>query len=106
MEKIAKAGALTREQLVLSDEISPWKSNVFVAIDKEVSDASMERISGTFLAKTFEGSYNNMSNYVGQMKGFLKSKGKEAKKLLFSYPYCPKCAKAYGKNYIVILAQI
>lgn len=27
------------------------------------------------------------------------------KKMFFYYTACPKCAKAYGKNYVVLLAQ-
>ena len=40
------------------------------------------------------------------MNDFIKSKGKEAKKLYFFYTTCPKCAKVYGKNYTVLLAQV
>ena len=28
------------------------------------------------------------------------------KKMFFYYTTCPKCAKAYGKNYVVLLAQV
>jgi hypothetical protein len=28
------------------------------------------------------------------------------KKLYFSYTTCPACAKAYGKNYVVLFAQV
>jgi len=27
-------------------------------------------------------------------------------KLFFFYTTCPKCAKAYGKNYVVLLAKV
>jgi hypothetical protein len=40
------------------------------------------------------------------MKRFVKSKGKDAKKFYFFYTTCPACAKVYGKNYVVILAEI
>ena len=35
-----------------------------------------------------------------------EKKGKVAKQLLFYYTTCPKCAKAYGKNYVVLFAQV
>ncbi|HRH65157.1 MAG TPA: hypothetical protein PLU53_02555 [Bacteroidia bacterium] len=105
MELIEHAGAKSKEQIVLSEEKSPWRSDVHIAIDKEIPKAELEKISGTFFSKVFEGSYNEMGKFVEQMHSYVKSKGKEAKKLFFYYPYCPKCAKAYGKNYIVILAQ-
>lgn len=106
MAKIEKAGAKAAEQLVLSDETSPWGADVYIAVEKEVPKADMEKISGMFLTKVFEGSYNNMGKYVEEMKAYVHSKGKELKKLFFYYTYCPKCAKAYGKNYIVLLAGV
>ena len=33
-------------------------------------------------------------------------KGKEIKKMFTYYTMCPKCAAHYGKNYVVILAQV
>jgi hypothetical protein len=40
------------------------------------------------------------------MKVHVASKQKAMQKLYFFYTTCPKCAKAYGKNYVVLLAQI
>jgi len=36
----------------------------------------------------------------------MKSEGRMVKKVYFFYTTCPKCAKAYGKNYVVVLAQV
>ncbi len=104
--KIEKAGAKAKEPLILTDEKSPWGADVYIAVGKEVPKAGMEKISGTFLTKVFEGPYNNMGKFIEEMEAFVLSKGKETKKLYYYYTYCPKCAKAYGKNFIVILAQI
>ena len=106
MEKIEHAGAKPADQLVLTDEKSLWGSEIYFAIEKEVPKADMEKISGTFLTKVFEGSYNDMGKFVGRMQDYVKSKASDLKKLYFYYPYCPKCSKAYGKNFIVMLAQI
>ncbi|MBI2280680.1 MAG: hypothetical protein HYU68_08330 [Bacteroidetes bacterium] len=106
IKKIEAAHAVASEQLVLSDETSLWGADVYIAVDKEVPKAHMEKISGTFLTKVFEGSYRNMGKNVEEMKTYVKSKGKDVKKLYFYYTYCPKCAEAYGKNYTVILAQV
>jgi len=40
------------------------------------------------------------------MQNYVKSKNKDLKKLYFYYTTCPKCAKIYGKNYVVLLAQV
>ena len=106
VEKIKEADALTPEPLMLSDEKSPWRSDVYIATSKEVPGAEMAKIPGVFLSKVFEGSYNNTSKWIRQMKGFVSSKDKEMKKLYFFYTTCPRCAKFYGKNYTVLLAEV
>ncbi|NYZ73824.1 hypothetical protein H0O00_01655 [Candidatus Micrarchaeota archaeon] len=106
MERIAKAGALADEPLILSDEASAWGSDIYIAVTKEVPGAKMGRISGTFLTKVFEGSYQDMGRWVKEMETYVGSKKQELKKMYFFYTTCPKCAKAYGKNYIVIVAQV
>jgi len=106
MAKIQAAGALSAETLVLSDEKSMWKSDIYIAVTKEVPDAEMARLSGIFLTKAFEGPYKNMSKWVKAMQEYVSSRGKETKKLYFFYTTCPKCAKVYGKNYTVLLAEV
>ena len=106
MEKITAADALSPEMLLLSDEKSLWGADVYIAVRKVVPGAQMEKISGTFLSKVFEGPYKNMGKWAKEMQGFVKSKGKELKKMYFFYTTCPKCAKHYGKNYTVIMAQV
>ena len=66
----------------------------------------MQRISGTFLTEVFEGPYKNIKTWVEQMQTFVKSRHKTAKKTYFFYTTCPRCAKHYGKNYTVLVAQI
>ena len=106
MERIKSADALTPEPLMLSDEKSLWGSDVYIAVSKEVPQAENVTISGTFLTKVFEGPYKNTGKWVREMQAFVKARGKEMKKLYFFYTTCPKCAKYYGKNYTVLLAEI
>jgi len=106
MEMIKKAGALAPEPLMLSDESSLWGSEIYIAATKEVPGAKMARISGRFLTKVFEGPYQNMGIWIKEMESYVKSKGKTMKKAYFFYTTCPSCAKAYGKNYTVILSEI
>ena len=40
------------------------------------------------------------------MQDWVSSKGKAIKRHLMYYTSCPKCAKHYGKNYVVYFAQI
>lgn len=105
VEKIKKADALVATPLMLSDENSLFGSDIYIATSKEVPDSKMVKISGTFLSKVFEGSFKNIGQWVKEMKEFVKGKNKNLKKLYFFYTTCPKCAKFYGKNYVVLLAQ-
>ena len=106
MEKIAAAGALAPEPVMLSDEKSMWGADVYIAVSGEVPGAQMAMISATFLSKVFEGPYKDMGKWIGEMKEYVKSKGKNMKKMYVFYTTCPACAKAYGKNYTVILAEV
>ena len=105
MKKIQMADALTAAPFMLSDENSLWGSDIYIEVTKNIPGSEMTRISGTFLTKVFEGPYKNIRNWIKQMQDFVGSKNKEIKKLYFFYTTCPKCAKFYGKNYVVLVAQ-
>lgn len=106
MALIEKAGAQAPHQLMLTDEKSLWGADIYIDVAKEVPGAAMATISGTFLTKVFEGPYQNAGKWAQEMTKYVKDKGKALKKLYFSYTTCPKCAKAYGKNYVVVFAQV
>lgn len=106
MSKIESSNVKCLDDIVLADEDSLWGTNVFVDVSGDVKNGKMTSISGTFLSKVFEGSYKNMSKWIKEMEEHVKSKGKETKMQYFYYTTCPKCAKEYGKNYVVLLAQI
>ena len=106
MEMLKAADALLPEPLTLSDEKSLWGSDIYIAVSKEVPKAKTAKISGTFLSKVFEGPYKNMGKWVKEMKAHVEGKGKDMKKLYFFYTTCPSCAKYYGENYTVLLAEV
>lgn len=105
MERIERADA-KGEQIMLFDEKSLWGSDIYISVKKDVPDAEMATLSGTFLTKVYEGPYKDIGKWIEDMKGYVKSQGKEIKKLYFSYTTCPACAKAYGKNYVILFAQV
>jgi hypothetical protein len=106
MARIAAAGAHTDEPLVVCDENSLWGADVYIAIAKDIPGVQTSRLSGSFVTRVFEGSYQNMRRWIGEMKSVVSGKGNTLQRLLFFYTTCPKCAKKYGKNYVVILAQV
>ena len=106
VEKIKNADALLPQPIMLSDENSMWRSEVYIGVSKEVPQSENVRISGTFLSKVFEGPYQDAGKWAKIMQDYVKDKGKVLKKLYFFYTTCPRCAKFYGKNYTVLLAEI
>jgi len=106
MAAIAAAGAIAKTPLLLCDESSLWGSDLFIAVGKPVPGKSMEKISGTFLTKVFSGSFGEMGKWIKEMNQFVKSKGRQCKTLYFWYTLCPKCAKHYGQNYVVLVARV
>ena len=106
MEIIDKACARSKDQIILTDEKSLWGADIYIAVSDKIAEANMTTISGTFLSKVFEGPYHEVGHWVKEMTEYAKNTNKIVKKLYFYYTTCPKCAKAYGKNYVVLLAQI
>lgn len=106
MAAIEAAGACADETILLSDENSLWGADVYIAVSKPVPGVRMAELSGTFLTKVFEGPFRQMRNWIGQMKSFVSGKGKTLQQLYFYYTTCPKCAKKYGKNYVVLFARV
>lgn len=106
MSKIEKSGAKAEDWMSLSDHTSKWNMDLYVAVDKEVDGAENITLSGRFLSKVYEGDFKDTGIWMKDFEGSAKEKGVEIKKMYMWYTTCPKCAKKYGKNYVVIIAQI
>jgi len=106
MKKIDSSGATTPDWMGLSDHISKWNMDLYVAVDKDVPDAENVILSGKFLSKVYEGDFKETKNWCDDFKHYAKEKGLEIKKWYMWYTTCPKCAKKYGKNYVVIVGQV
>ncbi len=106
MELMNKAGAKNSDSICIFDYRSPFSLDLYIATDKTVTGAQMSQMSGTYLSRVYEGSYKESGKWAKNMQEYVKSKGKKLKKLYFSYTTCPACAKAYGKNYVVLFAKI
>jgi len=102
----ANARPEIKDFLLLARDPSPWKSNLYISTTKEVPDVENVKLSGTFLAKVFDGPYQNVPKYMAEMENYATSKGERALDYYFYYTYCPKCAEKYGHNYIVVFAKV
>jgi hypothetical protein len=106
-ESVEKANGFTKgEFAVLSHDISPWKAEHLFAVNKDIPGEEMQTLSGDFVTRVFEGPYSQVKQWMNEMTSALRSEGKEPKEMYFFYTTCPKCAKAYGKNYIVGIAAV
>lgn len=103
---INAAGAFPDPVVILTDENSLWGADLYIQVTREIPGAEMASLSGTFISKAFEGPYRNVKKWIPEMEGYVRGKGKTLRKLYFFYTTCPKCAKKYGKNYVVLLAQV
>jgi hypothetical protein len=106
MAKVDKAGAKAEEWMGLSDHTSMWNMDLYVAVDREIPDAKNVTLSGKFLSKVYEGPFQDTGKWCKDFAAYVKSKNLESKKMYMWYTTCPKCAKKYGKNYVVIIGQI
>ena len=105
-EAIEEAAAYPMDPITLSDEASPWGSDLYVAVEGDVPGAQVSRLSGSFLTRVFEGHYRQVGTWMKEMEEYAREKGHKVKKTYSYYATCPKCAKVFGKNYVVLLAQV
>ncbi len=106
MARIQDAGATSTLPLMLSDDSSPWGSDLYIEVTKAVPHATMATLSGAFLTKVFEGPYRDAGKWVAAMKGHVAAQHRTLEKIYLGYTTCPACAKAYGKNYVIVLAKV
>lgn len=106
MALIDAAGAAPAHPLMLADDRSPWGTDLFIEVKKHVPGATMAELSGTFLTKVFEGPFRDAPRWVDAMRKHVAAKNRKLERLYFGYTTCPKCAKAYGKNYVVMFAKV
>ena len=106
-EKIVAENASMKDSyFVLSHDLSPWKGEHYFAVEKDIPGEEMVNMSGSFLTKVFEGPFQNVGKWSEEMKRYVESNGKKVKKRYFFYTTCPKCAKTFGKNFVVAFAQV
>jgi hypothetical protein len=106
MAAIEAAHAAGSGRLVLSHDDSAWHAEHLFAVDKEVPGAEMVRLSGEFLTHVFEGPYKDAPEWAATMAADVKKRGKHLDTMYFFYTTCPKCARHYGKNYVVGVAKV
>ena len=95
-----------KDFLLLAHDPTPWKSDMYMEVTREVAGADNVRLSGSFVSKVFDGPFNKIPQYIKEMDLSLSKKELTAIKLFFYFATCPVCAKKYGHNYIVAFAEV
>lgn len=94
------------EVMTLSRDLSAWKAEQLFAVTKEVPGAINVTLNGNFGTKVFEGPFKNAKNWYLEMQSYAKELGHQALEIYMFYTTCPKCAKHYGKNYVIGLVKL
>lgn len=106
-DAIENASAYDENNLIiLSRDPSAWMSEHFFSVAKDVPGQKTVRMSGDYFTKVFEGPFKDVPKWEADMDEFIKEKGKQVKNTYYFYTTCPKCAKFYGKNYVVAVAEV
>ncbi len=105
-EQVTKAGAEIPDWLCLSDHTSRWNMDLYLAVDRVIAGAENLTLTGTFYCKVYEGPFKDTEKWIKEFEAIVKSKGYKQKKLFMWYTTCPKCAKKYGSNHVVLLSQV
>ena len=104
--EIEKAGAVDPvSPIVLSRDLSAWKGEHLFAATKDVPDHEMVRLSGDFYLKVYEGPFKDAEDWDEDLADAVEESGHKVGERYFFYTTCPKCAKTYGKNYVVGFAK-
>ncbi len=104
--RIRKAGGTIPDALCLSDHTSMWNMNVYCAVDKEIPEAKNMTLSGKFYSRVYEGEFKDTGKWTADFEKNTKDQGITIKKMYMWYTTCPKCAKKYSKNYVVIIGEM
>ena len=94
-----------KDFLLLAHDPSAFKGELYMSITKEIEGKPSVKLTGSFFSKVYEGSYSDIPKFLRRTDEFLAANKMVSKKYYINFPYCPKCAKKYGHNYVVVLAE-
>ena len=104
--KVRSANAHVDDFMCLSDHKSKWKMDVYVSVNKTIPGADNVTLSGKFYSRVYEGDFKETAKWGEDFRKHAEAKNLKIKKWYMWYTTCPKCAKKYGKNYVVNMAEV
>jgi len=106
VEKNNAASPNKEDTLILFRDPTPFKGEIYISVDKDVLNEDNVTLSGTFISRVFDGGYNDVPKFIKSMQEYLSETNNIAKDYYIHYAYCPKCAKEYKHNYMIIFAKV
>lgn len=103
---ITQAGSDWSEGICLSDQTSKWNMDIYISVDKSVQTLENKIFNGKYYSRVYEGPFKDCGKWIQDFKTHLIQKGYNASRIYTWYTTCPKCAKKYGKNYVVMVAEV
>ncbi|WP_114521654.1 hydrolase [Altererythrobacter sp. ZODW24] len=102
-----EAGAVDpAHPLVLSRDLSPEQGEHLFAAKKDVPGQEMVTLSGDFRTRVFDAPYEQAPAVLETFAKELEEQGAAADESYVFYTTCPKCAEAYGHNYMVAVDRV
>ena len=91
---------------VLSRDLSATKGEHLFAVTGPIPEEEMTTLTGDYVTRVFEGPYRKAKDWVHEMEVAVKSREHMPGDVFMFYTTCPKCARAYGKNYVVGVSEV
>ncbi|MBN2859141.1 MAG: hypothetical protein JXK93_02620 [Sphaerochaetaceae bacterium] len=101
----AQAAADNR-YLMLSQELSMWKALHYILVTANVPGYQTTTIEGIWYASVFDGPFSSMGTWMKEIRSRVEARGATPTRHLAFYTTCPRCARVYNHNYVVLFAQI
>lgn len=92
--------------MILSDHTSKWNMDIYAEVDKMAVGFKNVRLSGKYYSRVYEGKFSETGNWMKDFESYAKLKNLKIKKTYMWYTTCPKCAKKYGTNYVVVIGEV
>lgn len=105
-QRVERVSAEIPQWLCLSDHTSKWKMDLYLAVDREIPGSENTQMSGNYYSRVYEGDFRQTDIWCKDFEKHAAEKGHKIEKWYMWYTTCPKCAKKYGKNYVVIIVKL
>lgn len=106
MEDIVEAKADIKDQyFILSKDLTKWQAEHLFMVKSDVPAYESVQLQGTYYSKVFDGPFKDMPKWIKEMDAYMLRIGGPMNDCYAFYTTCPKCAKHYGHNYVVLFAS-